>query len=83
MLILRVLKHTETVVETKELANSKMLGSLCSELCVVLNELQAYPLKVAKAATLIWLFPALQRNLAEVLIGSAESMNAKGRCRYL
>lgn len=50
---------------------------------VLLNELQAYPLKLAKTATLIWLFPALQGNLTEVLIGSVESMNAKGRCMYL
>lgn len=28
MLILRVLEHTETVEETKELANSKILGLL-------------------------------------------------------
>lgn len=46
--------------------------SLCSELCVLLSEFHTYPLKLAKAAKLIWLFPALQGNLTEVLIGSAE-----------
>lgn len=62
----------------KRIGKFKIIRVSCSELCVLLNELQNCPLKLAKAATVIWLFPALQGNLTEVLIGVLGAWMQKG-----